>query len=254
MLTFIGAAQKEKSCSQLQRQMQKAVQQPDNTPVQLFIKVLKLREKLRKAAIKEGSLQFNDEQVRELFLHTLRTGIRDLSVKARIESKIAKGSTVSDAKIITQLEEIAAEEETRLEKVEANDALFRTKVKVREISVPDHENVMYDVVKELQLELKSLRQDVADMRDCEDDSVAHINEAVVSSTTDNGLIDLVKELQLELKSLRTDVADLKANKSKRTYSCSHCKSNNKGHSCRHCFSCGAGDHKIQDCPKRQSSN
>ncbi len=250
MLTFINAAQKEKPASQLHQQMIKAVQQPNQGAVQFTFHVLKIREKLRKAAEKEGSFQYTDVQVRELFFHALRTGIRDTAVKARIESKIARGSTATDIEIITQLKEIALEEAIRQDKVDQTNT--KAKVKVSAVNVPECDPAMLEVIMELQTEVKSMRKEMADLKDDEDDSfsaAANVSDVSVSPAND-ALLQVIKELQLEVKSMRTELADLKAAKPKRIFGCEHCKKNNKGHLCRHCFGCGAGDHKYQDCTKR----
>ena len=68
-------------------------------------------------------------------------------------------------------------------------------------------------------------------------------------------LSVVKRLESKIDGLTTEVTDLKTKKDPqgRKYGCEHCKQQGKGNLCRHCFRCGAGDHKINDCPKKKSN-
>ena len=211
MLSFIRSATKEKSAPDLFNDLNKAFQAETEDALQFVIRVMQLREKVILASKAEGSIPYTSEQVQELFLHTIRTGLQDDSIKARIEQFVHKGSKTKDEDIIQQLNIVASEEEER--KLKCSNSITKKKLHVSEASVTDS-NPLLDVVKELKDEIQSLRKEVDGLK----------NEKNSDSGSSN-------------------------KKFTRKWGCEYCVKQNKGSSCRHCFRCGAGDHKIQDCLK-----
>ena len=57
-------------------------------------------------------MQFVKSQIRDMFLHTVQTGLRDASVRARLEEQLRRG--VSDEKLLTEVNAAATEESERV--------------------------------------------------------------------------------------------------------------------------------------------
>ena len=185
---------------------------------------MRLREAILQLMIAEGSKRFDEQGVHDTFLLTLRTGIKDDTIKSQIEPLIRRGVDIDDRKLIDEINQITEEEEARRKKRE-----------------------------------KEARRMMNENKDSntKDRKSLQVAETNVSNTVANEFLDAVKllqqsntELRDEVSSLRKEVNSLKnsGNQNKK-FGCNHCKQNNKGDSCRHCFKCGAGDHKIADCPK-----
>ena len=238
MLNFITGAQKETTSRQLYKSISSACQKVNEESQKFAVRLLGLREKLLNAAAKEDWVRYNADQVQEVFLESLRTGLTDESVKRRIEPLILSGkkaSEQSDQEIISTLKSIEAEEVIRREKQEQMQA--RTKIAVNEVNIPLSTNVPpTPTPTSTSLEAALLQQ---------------LNENT----------ETMKAMQNTMQSLQSQVNDLKVQKpqggsklGKKSFGCDYCVKNNKNF-CPHCFLCGAGDHKSFDpnCPKRKEN-
>ena len=217
------------------------------TPQTFFLCAICLREQVLKAAKAEESTEFDRKGVQEVFLKTVRTGMKDNNVKSQIEPLVKRTSTSSDDDIIKELNLIVSEEEIRRKKLE--EEMKRKTASVNETHLTSAGQ---------NLDTHSSTQNSAVMNPVQNTMQ---NPAVMNSMQNpagmSPFMDVVKELRDEVKCLRVEVNDLReksergapANKTKKSWGCDYCKKNQKGHLCRHCFRCGAGDHKIQDCPQ-----
>ena len=247
MLSFIRTVLKEKSAAELKQDLDRECQKGDDTPQTFVLRAIRLREQVLKAAKAEESTEFDRKGVQEVFLKTVRTGMKDNNVKSQIEPLVKRTSTSSDDDIIKELNLIVSEEEIRRKKLE--EEMKRKTASVNETHLTSAGQ---------NLDTHSSTQNSAVMNPVQNTMQ---NPAVMNSMQNpsgmSPFMDVVKELRDEVKCLRVEVNDLReksergapANRTKKSWGCDYCKKNQKGHLCRHCFRCGAGDHKIQDCPQ-----
>ena len=220
MLAFVRTALHEKSASQLHQDLTDAVQE-ENEDAQTFVnRVMLMREEILKASLAESAVRFDPQSVRDLYLQAIRTGLKDNVVKAQIEPLVRRGATTMDTELLLELDHIASEESVRQAK------LVKEKEKADVCINEAH---------------------IMKGNDPDADFCVRKSNPILE------VVDVVKELKDEVKCLRMEVNDLRekgasANK-KPKYGCEYCIKNNRGSFCRHCFSCGAGDHKRDKCPR-----
>ena len=239
MLTFISSSQKETTSRQLYKTLSNAFQKPEEESQKYAVRLLGLREKLRNASESEDWVRYNAEQIQEVFLEALRTGLREDAVKTRIEAFIIPGtiaSAKSDSDIVSKLKAIDAEEAIRKDKMEqSRGAVSRLPVKVNEVNLPNNTQN-------------------APMSSFEVAMMDKLNEMSDNMNTVKDLSATVQKLEKEMSELKTQKPNIVQKFNKKKYGCDHCVQNNKT-SCGHCFVCGAGDHKSFDpnCPKRKGN-
>ena len=241
MLSFITGAQKETTSRQLYKSISSACQNENEESQKFAVRLLGLREKLLNAAEKENWVRYNAEQVQEVFLEALRTGLSNESVKRRIEPMIASGTAASersDQGIISTLKAIEAEEVIRREKQEQRQSRSGTTVVgVNEINIPTSTNATPSPAQ----------------------TSSSLEAALLQKLTENA--DTMKAMQTTMQSLQNQVNALSVNNNnnnntgRQSTFCRFCTETNSA-SCSHCWRCGAGDHKSFDprCPKRQQGN
>ena len=198
-----------------------------------------LREKLLNAAESEDWIRYNADQIQEVFLEALRTGLRDDSVKSRIETWIIPGTKASektDSDIVSKLKAIDAEEAIRRDKLEQSRSAVssRPTLKVNEINLPQNNTQN------------------APMSSFESALMDKMNEMSDNMKTVKDLSATVEKLEKKMSEMETQRPVQKFNKKK--WGCDHCVENKRS-SCPHCFVCGAGDHKSFDpnCPRRKGN-
>ena len=94
MISFITSSQEETSSRQLYKAINGACQNVNETSPKFAVRLLGLREKLLNAAEKENWLRYTADQVQEVFLEAMRTGLRDESVKRMVEPFILSGTAM----------------------------------------------------------------------------------------------------------------------------------------------------------------
>ena len=160
-----------------------------------------------------------------MFLHTVRTGLRDDSVKSRVEGMLKRGT--SDEDLFSELNTAALEEEERKLKRKSThqSSSIKKSVTINEASIAS--NTV---------------------------GTSEISEIVTP------MLDTMCLMRGEIKSLRADMNKMKAQRNgsgrgrgggswrpQRTRGCDHCKRDGKASTCRHCWNCGSGDHMSYDC-------
>ena len=251
MLKFICGWRKEKSAEKLHKELEKAFQGPTEDTVKFVVRVMKLREKIAIAAEAEGNRRYDEDTLRDDFFHALRTGLRDSDTKARIGALITRGSHTEDNVIMEQLKEIAAEEEEGKEK-RGEDVDSTRRAKVSEVSVcASVEPKMIAILNKLEVKVDSLSRELSALKSIDEEKPTTVNEVSVPSNVELGLYDIVKRLEERVDSLTNETIMLRT---KKKSGCEHCINAGKEKSCHHCFFCGAGDHKINTCPKKSNKN
>ena len=206
ILSFIRNTLQEKSSSELYQDLNNEFQKDSEEPQKFVLRAMELREKILQASSAEGSVRFDAQSVRDLFLHTVRTGLKDDAVKSQVEALVRRGATTPDEELIRELNLVASEEAER--------KLKRGDTKKKSVTINE----------------------------------TNVNDDIISAVR-----GVCKDLKDDVKALREELKTLKESSSaprQRDWGCNYCKSQNRGNLCRHCFHCGAGDHKIQNCTRR----
>ena len=154
ILSFIRTALHEKSSSELYQDMNSEFQKNDEDPQKFILRTMELREKIKQASLAEGSIRFDAQGVRDLFLHTVRTGLRDDSIKSQIEPLVRRGASTSDEELIHEVNLVVSEEAERHKK--RGD---KKKVNVAAASVQE-QSLVLEMLKDLKEEVKTLREEV----------------------------------------------------------------------------------------------
>ena len=218
VLSFIRSYLKEKSATELFQDLNNTVQMESEDVQSFVLRAMELREKIAISSAAEGSIAYDAKCVESLFFHTVRTGMADDAVKARLDPFLRKGVSTPDDILIQEVNAAASEEAERRKKRGAVE--LRRKARVAEATVA--EKFVPGSGKKLDEPL-------------------------------NPMLEQVKEMTREMKLLREEVNALKATSKPFEPGCDFCKRKGNQRSCRHCWACGAGDHVMQSCPNKNSS-
>ena len=234
MLTFIRGYLQEKTAAELYNELNSMCQAEDEDPQTFVLRAMGIREKIMKASAAEPTgAHYDRNMIQNMFLHTIRTGLKDFAIKSEVKDLLRDGETL-DEDILSALNTAALEEHQRKTKTEA---VQRKKVSINEASVGGA-----------------------------DAAGAGVMDEIMSP-----LLDTMTLMKEEIQSLREDLSQMKAQRSggrggwrgagrgagrganrggKR--GCEHCAKDGNGATCKHCWICGAGDHMSFDC--RKTSN
>ena len=138
--------------------------QADDEDTQMFLlRAMELRERLAMAPEIEGIVRFNKSQIQDMFLRAVRTGLRDASVRARLEESLRCG--MSDEKLLTEVNAAATEE---MEWVRKRAGLHKTIASdsstYAQSNMASGETEMLDMMRMLEKEVKSFKTDVENMK------------------------------------------------------------------------------------------
>ena len=163
----------------------------------------------------EGTVSYDPVLVKSTFLHTIRTGLRDETVRAHMLPLLSDANPVDDNTLIRELHRAVAEAEERLKKMQELQQQKKAAAKVNVVETSP----------ELALVMKKLEESQNQM----------------------------KENQHQMKVMQEQMAELmKKELNKKPpfrKGCDACKASNKSDSCRHCWKCGEDGHKSQECTK-----
>ena len=160
MLSFIHSALKEKSSTELFQDLSNAHQLETEDSQKFVLRAMELREKVLQASQADGSIRYDESLVQAVFLRTVRTGLYDDTIKARIDPFIRKGASTSDEELIQELNLVASEEaERKLKKGMAE----KRKVNINE-ACASIDDPLLNTVKEMSEQIKSLKKDLDELK------------------------------------------------------------------------------------------
>jgi hypothetical protein len=192
---------------------------------------MELRERLSVAPDIEGIIRFDKSQIQDMFFHAIRTGLRDMNVRTRLEEALKRG--MGDEKLLTEINAAATEEsERRKKRAGATKTTATTShTYAKSGTAATGTETMLDMMKSLKEEMKSLRGEVADIKKSKSSpqqTVTFQPSAQPFQPAEQPSATLVR-------------------------GCTFCRQ--KGwRDCRHCYKCGAGDHMAQNCRSQPKSN
>jgi hypothetical protein len=165
VLTFVRGLMKEKTATELYKDLSEVVQLNNEDTQAFVLRAMELRERLAMAPEIEGIIRFDKSQIQDMFLHAIRTGLRDVSVRARLEEPLRRGA--SDEKLLTEVNAAATEE---MEREKKRDGLNKTIASASSTyaqassGMAAGETEMLGMMSSLKKEVKSFKAEVADLK------------------------------------------------------------------------------------------
>ena len=110
---FLKSVCKEKSSSDLFQMLSNLEQSSNEDPQTFLVQAMEIRQKCLLASKKPGQVQYKEEVLRHVFLKTVRLGLTDNFIKARLEAVINQHPEIDDSTLIQELNVISTEENDR---------------------------------------------------------------------------------------------------------------------------------------------
>ena len=231
ILKILRAHFQEKNASELYSSLANLAQSPSEEPQNFLMRALNLREKIIFASKQGGSkLRYDPDQCQSMFLHTIETGLISNTLRSRMRVLLQKQG-VTDAELISELNLAVTEESERNAKL----GFGRGKAKISEVQVTPPEKGKAKVEKKeepsvtetLLAEIKSLKSDVANLRE---------------NWNKNQAQGSLQEKPQRYRGPR---------KSRR--GCESCCKAGRGSECTHCWKCGGNGHFAHECAGNQGN-
>jgi hypothetical protein len=155
---------KEKTSADLYKDLNEVIQKETEDAQSFVLRAMDLREKILMAPEMEGSVQFDKAQVQSMFLHTIRTGLRDADVRTKLDRVLKEG--IEDEKLIEEINTASIEESVRQKKRGAatKKSVSIAQADVTSSAISEALAPLLGTVKQLNEEVKSLRGEVAEMK------------------------------------------------------------------------------------------
>ena len=168
LLGYIRSSYKEKGASELFQDLNRLIQKEGESCQDFLFRALGLRQKVLLASEAEGAIKYDELLVRSVFLHSLKTGFLNQTVRNHMSPFLDSSKMTPDSILISEVNKVAAEEQERLGKVKDNSSKkvqFDTKVQVCEVGVKQEiTSCVEEVVKPLFESVKSLAEQVKNMQ------------------------------------------------------------------------------------------
>ena len=119
VMEMISGSYREKSSSDLFQELNMLSQDKSEDAHQFLLRALGLRQKVLTTAEAEGET-FDAKLVNNAFLHALRTGIMEESIRNHLKPFLDKASFAPDHVLLAEVNNAMAEDAARTRKLEAN--------------------------------------------------------------------------------------------------------------------------------------
>ena len=211
-LLFLRSFLKTETPSELNNKLSQLAQQEDELAISFFMTALKTRQLIVVGSQVEGNVSYDPKLVHSTFLHTIRTGLRDESVRSHMLPFLSESTMVDDNTLIRELHKAVAEAEEHRKKTEKSHEKAKP-VKVNAVETSPELAAVMKLLQENQNQMKVMQEQVGEL-------------------------------------LAANPAVKKINSRwKKKGSCQACTAAGKGDSCQHCWKCGEDGHKSPQCTK-----
>ena len=213
ILLFLRSFLKERTPAELHNDLSQMSQKESQTAISFFMEALQTRQLIVVGSQVEGTVSYDPALVKSTFLHTIRTGLRDETVRAHMLPLLSDANPVDDNTLIRELHRAVGEAEERLKKLQESHHQKKSSAKVNVVETSP----------ELAMIMKKLEESQAQMM----------------------------ENKNQMKVMQEQMAEImkKETGGKAPFwrpGCDACKANNQSSSCRHCWKCGEDEHKAQE--------
>lgn len=165
VLSFLRSFLKTETPSELNNKLSQLAQQEGQPAIKFFMDALQIRQLIVVSAQVEGNAFYDPKLVHATFLHTVRTGLRDESIRSHMLPFLSETNLVDDNSLIRELHKAVGETAERRKKTEQiTDKKHSVKVNSVETSpelsallklVQDNQNQMMVMQKQMGEMLKS---------------------------------------------------------------------------------------------------
>ena len=252
----------EKDSSKLWEELNKATQTASQDATQFTQSLISLKQRILFVSKEAGSsVQFSESAVNTQFLRSLLSGLKNNNIRNELKAVVTVNTT--DVDLLEQLDIAVANEEERLTKWGASDAMKNAVVnRVEEVSPTSLSsscssascgNCCGSKPSSGGILKQPPRNDHNPILNKLGELQASVNEVASFKTKlDNvdSKLGKVAQLEKELADLRKQVGT-QPKKGRFQWGCDACVAQGPAvaRKCRHCFKCGGNDgHKKQDCP------
>ena len=216
VMKMIRGSYSEKSSSEMFQDLNLISQRDNEDAKEFLFRALTLRQRIVDAA--EAENQFSDPRmIQSAFLQTVKTGLRQESIRTHMSPFLDKSKVTPDAILIAEINNAVSEENARQKKFNAGKKKVHFETSERRVQVAEiSENI---------------------------GSLKPIMEALLT-------------MSKEMKAMREDMTSMKGNRNNSSKSskrsrlpvCETCQADGVK-SCGHCFKCSEKGHKAMDCKK-----
>ena len=230
-MIIIRSAYQEKSASELLREMDKMCQKDSEDAQAFLFRALGLRQRIIIAAEAEREVKYEKSQVQSLFLHSLRTGITQDSVRAHILPFLDLSKGTPDNILISEINKAVSDENERLAKrrdgKRSDSKASASGVSTGSTGSTDFEQFMKPM-QSLQEQLSKMTTEMNTMR--EEMGKLRQNK---------------QERRVNWKTGRQDESRTAWKKR----ACKKCTTDGVAADCKHCWKCGEDGHFSRTCQK-----
>ena len=167
LLGYIRTSYKEKGATELFQDLNRLVQKEGESAQDFLFRALGLRQKVMLASEAEAAIRYDENLVKSVFYHALKTGFLSQAVRNHMHPFLDPLRGTPDNVLISIVHKIAAEEQERLGKFKDNSrkVQFDTQVKVNEIGMTKEiASSINEMVKPLFDSVKALTEQVQSMQ------------------------------------------------------------------------------------------
>lgn len=239
----------EKNANSVYNEMCGGKQKAEENEVGFLIRMVGLRKRVEKLSIEEGR-PMDMSLLRDSFFSTLATGMKQGAVRIELQSTL-RNQTLTDKALIHEVGRVVAKEQQHLLKMEGGNDVSVKEVEVvnggrrngggsnGSNSVPESRavdtqilNAINDLRVDVNHKLTKVTDDVQDLKT----RVAQCEQRWVESATGGPVLPVKqKKPFVRFKFIK----------------CKDCEAS--GMKCFHCTTCGALDHKRDQCPKKNAN-
>ena len=161
ILLFLRSFLKTETPSELNNRLSQLAQQGDQTAIKFFMDALEIRQLIIVGSQVEGNVVHDPKLVHSTFLHTIRTGLRDESVRSHMLPFLSETNLVNDNSLIRELHKAVSEAEERRKKTE--QAAKKPSVKVNVVESSPELAALMKLVQDNQTQMKAMQEQMGEL-------------------------------------------------------------------------------------------
>ena len=162
VLSFLRSFLRTETPSELNNKLSQLAQQEGQPTIKFFMDALEIRQLIVVSAQVEGNAFYDPKLVHATFLHTIRTGLRNESVRSHMLPFLSETNLVDDNSLIRELHKAVGETEERIKKTEkVTDK--KHSVKVNSVETNPDLSALLKLVQDNQTQMKVLQEQMAEL-------------------------------------------------------------------------------------------
>ena len=162
ILLFLRSFLKTETPSELNNRLSQLAQKEDQAAIAFFMQALEIRQLIVVGSQVEGNVSHDPKLVHSTFLHTIRTGLRDESVRSHMLPFLSEANPVDDNSLIRELHKAVSESEERRKKTEKS-VEKKSSVKVSVVESSPELAALVKMVQENQTQMKAMQEQMGEL-------------------------------------------------------------------------------------------